>query len=77
MSRKFQDESFLVWEAYPSAGRFGFSKNPYLIFNCLSDRQLRPRMVEQAGDEAEAERVIVNATPQQLIELLLKSHEVR
>jgi hypothetical protein len=76
MSRKFQDENFLVWEVYPSASRFGFSHNPHLVFNCLTDRLLRPRSLLHEGDEADAERVIVDASRDQLMALLRRSTEI-
>ena len=76
MSRKFQDENFLVWEVYPSASRHGFSENPHLIFNCLTDRFLRPRALQHGDDEADAERLIRKASPGELIELLRQSTEV-
>jgi hypothetical protein len=76
MSRKFQDENLLVWEAYPSAGRFGFSAKPNLIFNCLTDRLIRPRSIRLGEDNAEAERALVDATPHQLVAWLQTSSEI-
>jgi hypothetical protein len=76
VSRKFQDENFLVWEAYPSASRFGFSDQPNIVFNCLTDRFVRARFVPFEGDEADAERAIVGATPAELLELLHRSREM-
>lgn len=77
MSRKFQDENFLVWEAYPSAGRFGFSEHPFVIFHCLTDRKIRPRSLRLGHDNAEAERAVVQASPRQLTEWLASSEEIR
>lgn len=76
MSRKFQDENLLVWEAYPSAGRFGFSANPNLIFHCLTDRLIRPRSIPLGEDNADAERALVQASPGQLVAWLGKSEEI-
>lgn len=76
MSRKFQDENFLVWEVYPSASRFGLADRPSLIFNCLTDRQLRPRILGFDGDEAGAERSIDGATREDLLTLLHRSREI-
>jgi hypothetical protein len=77
MSRKFQDENFLIWEVYPSASRFGFSVDPSLIFNCLTDRQVRPRYVVHEGDEADAQRTIVLASQHELMDMLRRSREIR
>lgn len=76
MSRKFQDENFLVWEVYPSASRFGFSEGPLIIFNCLTDRQIRARYVDHTGNEAAAERTVATASTQALRELLRTSRDV-
>ncbi len=76
MSRKFQDYSFLVWEVYPSASRFGFSEQPNIVFNCLTDRRVPARFIPYAGDEAGAERAIVSATPVELLDMLQRSQEL-
>jgi len=73
MSRTFLDHDFLTWEAYPSAGDQGYSERPHIVFNCLSDRLLPPRYFEIDGDEADAERLVVDATAPQLSELLERS----
>lgn len=76
MSRKFQDENFLVWEVYPSAGRFGFSENPFVVFHCLTDRLIRPRSLRLGEDNADAERAIVEASPRRLMDWLSASEEI-
>jgi hypothetical protein len=76
MSRTFQDHNFLVWEVYPSAGRHGFSDNPHLIFHCLTTRDIRPRYIDGDGDEADAQRRIGEATPEQLLALLERAREI-
>jgi hypothetical protein len=76
MSRTFQDQNFLVWEAYPSGSRFGFSQRPNIVFHCLTDRGLRPRFTVFAGDAADAERMIVAASPEELLRLLGSAREV-
>jgi hypothetical protein len=76
MSRTFQDDSFLVWEVYPSASNFGFSEQPNIVFHCLTDRALRPRALPVTGDEAGAERLVVTASPTELLGLLKQSREV-
>ncbi|MGH7128236.1 MAG: hypothetical protein ACREIV_06690 [Planctomycetaceae bacterium] len=65
-----------MWEAYPSASKFGFSERPNIVFHCLTDRVLRPRSVVFAGDAADAERAVSQATPQQLLEMLGSAAEV-
>jgi hypothetical protein len=70
MARTLQDENFLTWEVFPSAGDHGFSEQPYLVFNCLTDRNKRPRLIEFNGDEADAERFSTEATDAQLLDLL-------
>jgi hypothetical protein len=76
MSRTFQDENFLVWEAYPSAAKFGFSQDPFLVFQCITDRGLRPRSLQVTGDAADAERLVVRASPAELLALLRQSKTV-
>ena len=76
MSRTFLDENLLTWEAYPTGGPFGFSDRPFIVFNCLSNRMLRPRYVSTVGDEADAERTVELASDQQLREMFRRSQEV-
>ena len=76
MSKTFTDDDLLMWEAYPSGGDFGFADHPHIFFNCLSNRLLRPRVVEKGEDEADAERVITNASQQSLLELFRQSREI-
>lgn len=76
MSRTFQDENFLVWEVYPSGATYGYSENPFLVFHCITDRGLRPRKLRVTGDAADAERLIVRASPTELLELLNQSTTV-
>ena len=54
MARTIQDDNFLTWEVFPSAGDHGFSAAPYVVFNCLTDRMQRPRQYKLASNEAEA-----------------------
>ncbi|MBX6362228.1 MAG: hypothetical protein IRZ00_00040 [Gemmatimonadetes bacterium] len=73
MSRTFQDENFYLWEAFASTGAFGFPDGPNVVFNCLTDRQLRPRYVEMPGSEPEAERALNSLSERELQELLEKA----
>lgn len=76
MSRTFQDHNFLVWEVYSSGGAHGFSDDPYAIFNCLSQLDLRPRAIEIGEDEAEAQKLIAEMSEAALIELLQHAREI-
>ena len=76
MSKTFTDDDLLMWEAYPSGGDFGSAGRPYIVFNCLSNRMLRPRVVSQGENEAAAERAIVSASQEELLELFRQSREI-
>ena len=75
MSRMFQDENLLTWEVYPTGGPFGHTDKPFIVFNCLSNRMLRPRYVSTVG-EAEAERTLADASNEELRALFERSEEV-
>jgi hypothetical protein len=76
MSRQIQDQNFLVWEVFPSGGDLGFSTDPYIIFHCLTRRDLRPRRQRLDGDEAAAERLVRMATDHDLLTMLQQSAEL-
>lgn len=76
MTRTFQDHNFLVWEVYPSGGRHGYSRNPHLIFNCLTQPDLRPRFIGGGGDEAEAQRLVTESSDVELLDLLEGAGEI-
>ena len=76
MSRQIQDQNFLVWEVYPTGGEQGFSNDPYVIFHCLTQRDLRPRRVELTGDEADAQRIVHQSTDAELLSMLQRSSEL-
>jgi hypothetical protein len=76
MSKTFSDEDLLIWEAYPSGGDFGYPDRPYVVFNCLTNRTLRPRVTELGDSEAAAERVIAHATQHELLQLFRQSREL-
>jgi hypothetical protein len=75
-TRTFQDRDFLVWEVYPSGGRPGFSENPQLIFNCLTQPGLRPRVADLAVPEGDASARFASLSSTQLIELLERAVEI-
>jgi hypothetical protein len=74
--RTFQDRNFLVWEVYPSGGRFGFSDHPHIIFHCLTQRDIRSRYTELGRDEAAAERIITDASRDELLDMLEQAREI-
>jgi hypothetical protein len=74
--RTFQDRNFLVWEAYPSAGRHGYSMNPHVIFHCLTQRDIRARFLNVGETEAAAERHIIEASPNELLDMLERAKEL-
>ena len=76
MARTIQDENFLTWEIFPSAGDHGFSAQPYIVFNCLTDRMQRPRQYQLTTDEAEAETMVDRASDQELLTLFKKAEYV-
>jgi len=70
MSRTFQDHNFLVWEAYPSGGRHGFSANAQIIFHCLTDRDMRSRRMYTTDDEAAAQKLVQEVDEAELLAML-------
>jgi hypothetical protein len=76
MSRTFLDDNLLTWEVYPSGGPSGYTDRPFIVFNCLSNRMLRPRYVSTVGDEADAERTVDLASNEELLEMFKRSEEV-
>jgi hypothetical protein len=76
MPRTFQDRNFLVWEVYPSGGKHGFSDNPHIVFNCLTQKQLRPRYADLGTDSADAQRRVVEASDAALLQMLEQSDEL-
>ena len=77
MSREFQDDNFVLWEAFASTGKFGFPDGPLVVFNCLTDRTVRPRYVRLAGDEADAQRKLEKASDADLVGLLARAEALR
>ena len=64
-----------VWEAYPSD--WGVKDEPHIVFNCLSNRMLRPRAIDLNGDEAAAEHTVQRASETELLAMLDRSRELR
>lgn len=76
MSRVFQDENLLKWEAYASGGAHGYSEKARIVFHCLSDRSRRARVVQLEGDQSEAERRVAESSDDQLAGLLADAVEL-
>jgi hypothetical protein len=76
MSKTFQDENFLVWEAFPSGGSYGFDEDVKIIFHCVTDRRMRPRFIATDEDSADAEEQIQRASAPDLLALLKRSREI-
>jgi hypothetical protein len=74
--RTFQDRNLLLWEVYPSGGRHGFSDHPHVVFNCLTQKEVRPRFTDLGSDEADAQRRLVEASDAELLKLLEGSAEL-
>ena len=74
MTRTFQDNELLLWEAYAAAPRLGKDQDERrgarILFHCLTDRTRRARVLEQEDDRTEIESRIADAEESQLIELL-------
>jgi hypothetical protein len=76
MSRTFSDDRLHTWEAFASGGRFGLASRAKIVFQCVSDPQVRPRYVTGAGDEADAEERVHDYSDDQLREMLASSVEL-
>lgn len=76
MSQTFTDEDLRTWEVFASGGRFGLAIRPRVIFHCVSDRSLRPRFVQLAGDEADAEEAVHESGVEGLRKLLREAREL-
>lgn len=74
MTRTFQDNELLLWEAYATAPRLGRDQDERrfarILFHCLTDRTRRARVLEQEDDRTEIESRIADAEESQLIKLL-------
>lgn len=77
MSRTFQDAGFLTWEVYASSGAAGYPERARIVFACLSDRSLRPRVVIQGGDKADAEKAVLEYSESELRDLLAKTEPLK
>jgi hypothetical protein len=70
MTRIIQDADLRVWEAYASPGPFGLPHPARIGFRCVSDARASPRAVPFIGDRSEAERVVREASADELRKML-------
>ena len=76
MSRVFTDNDFRTWETYLSGGRFGLPERPKIIFNCLSEHEIRPRYVVFEGGQAHGDQAVAEMEEDYLREMLGRSVEL-
>lgn len=77
MTRTIQDQDLLLWEAYASAGDFGFPEHARMIFQCLTDPGRRARIIERDGDKSDVEQEVAKLSEAGLLALLEQTEEVR
>lgn len=77
MSRTIQDDNLEIWEAYASAGDFGFPERSRIVFHCLSDRTRRARALPRDRDKAAVERELSTLTEADLARLLAEAEELK
>ena len=74
MTRTFQDEDLLLWEAYAAAPKLGKDQDDRrgarIMFHCMTDRTRRARVLKRDEDRAAVESRIADADPSELVELL-------
>ncbi|MGK7313184.1 MAG: hypothetical protein ACN0LA_13175 [Candidatus Longimicrobiales bacterium M2_2A_002] len=74
MTRTFQDNDLLLWEAYATAPRLGRDqadrRGARIMFHCLTDRTRRARVLNQDDDRTGVENRVANAEESELTELL-------
>jgi hypothetical protein len=75
-TRTFQDKNFLVWEVFPSAGRHGYSHHSHVVFHCLTQRDVRPRYFDVGSTEADAQRLIGEASEVELLDMLERARDI-
>lgn len=77
MTRTIQDQELLLWEAYASAGDFGFPEHARMIFQCLTDPGRRARIIEREGDKSDVEQEVSALSDAELLAVLEATEEVR
>lgn len=76
MARTIQDEDLLLWEAYATAGDFGFPDQARMVFHCLTDPSRRARVLEREGDKSDVEHELATMAEAELLSLLERTQEV-
>ena len=77
MTRTIQDPDLEIWEAYASAGDFGFPERSTIVFQCLSDRKRRARALQREEDKAAVEHEISTLSDAELAALLEQATELK
>jgi hypothetical protein len=77
MARTIQDANLEIWEAYASAGDFGFPAGSRIVFHCLSDRTRRARALTRDRDKAAVEQEISRLSEADLSALLARATELK
>lgn len=75
MTRTFQDDDLLLWEAYAAAPRAGEGHGARIMFHCLTDRTRKARVAERDEDRTAtaAEKRITEADDAELVGMLEES----
>lgn len=76
MTRTIQDADLLLWEAYATAGDFGYPDEARLVFHCLTDPARRARVIEREGDKSTVEKEVATFSEAELLALLDQTEEV-
>ncbi|MDX1673993.1 MAG: hypothetical protein R3314_04230 [Longimicrobiales bacterium] len=77
MTRTFQDDDLLLWEAYAAAPRSGEDHGARIVFHCLTDRTRRARVLEQDSSRSGIEQRLTDADDEELAELLDAAEPIR
>ncbi len=76
MTRTIQDHDLLLWEAYATAGAFGFPDHSKIVFHCLSNPGRRARVLEREGDKSDVEEELVRLSETELVALFERTDEL-
>jgi hypothetical protein len=76
MTRTIQDQDLLLWEAYATAGDFGYPDHSKIVFHCLSNPGRRARILEREGDKSDVEQELVRMSESELEELFDRTKEL-
>jgi hypothetical protein len=73
MTRTIQDHDLLLWEAYATAGDFGFPDQSKIVFHCLTEPARRARVLEREGDKSDVEQELATLPEPELLALFEKA----